>query len=174
MDLRFPIGKFKEPRTYDESQISSMIQTLAEAPTLYEKAVAGLSEEQLDTPYRPEGWSIRQVIHHVPDSHMNAYIRFHWSLTEENPTIKAYNEADWAQLPYLKEVPIEVSLSILKSIHARWVILLENLTALDFEKTYSHPEYGKVFKLKTVLAQYAWHSQHHLGHINSLKERMEW
>lgn len=174
MDLRFPIGKFQAPEAFSQEQIQSYIQTIEQAPALYEAAVNGLSEEQLNTAYRPEGWTVRQVIHHVPDSHMNAYIRFHWTLTEEHPTIKAYNEADWAALPYLKDVPVEHSLSLLRSIHARWSILLKNLSTKDLERTYVHPEYGKVFSLKTVLALYAWHCKHHLAHITSLKERMGW
>lgn len=174
MDLRYPIGKFQAPETVSEEQIQNWIKEIEEIPALYEAAVKDLTEKQLDTPYRPEGWTVRQVIHHVPDSHMNAYIRFHWTLTEENPTIKAYSEGDWANLPYLKHVPIEDSLSILKSVHARWAVLLRNISTADFERTYVHPQYGKTFSLQTVLALYAWHGQHHLAHIESMKERMGW
>lgn len=174
MDLRYPIGKFQSPESFSPEQIQSYIQTIERAPAKYEAAVKGLSEDQLNTPYRPEGWTIRQVIHHVPDSHLNAYIRFHWTLTEDHPTIKAYNEADWAKLPYLKDVPIELSLNLLKSVHARWVILLKELSKDDFERTYLHPEYNRVFALNTVLALYAWHCDHHLAHIENLKERMNW
>ncbi|NVJ47364.1 MAG: putative metal-dependent hydrolase [Cytophagia bacterium] len=174
MDLRYPIGKFQAPESFTQEQLQSYIKTIEEAPALYEAAVKELSEEQLNTPYRPEGWTIRQVIHHVPDSHMNAYIRFHWTLTEDHPTIKAYKEAKWAELPYLQEVPIELSLDLMKSIHARWSILLKSLSIEDFEKTYLHPDYNKVFALKTVVALYAWHCKHHLAHIESLKERMGW
>lgn len=171
MDLRYPIGKFEAPESFTQEQLQSYIKTIEEAPALYEAAVKGLSEEQLNKPYRPEGWTIKQVIHHVPDSHMNAYIRFHWTLTEDHPTIKAYKEASWAELPYLKEVPIELSLNLLKSVHARWSILLKSLSMDDFERTYLHPDYNKVFALKTVVALYAWHCKHHLAHIESLKER---
>jgi len=174
MNLSYPIGKFEAPETVSEEQIQTWIREIEEVPALYEAAVRNLNQEQLDTPYRPEGWTVRQVIHHVPDSHMNAYIRFHWTLTEDHPTIKAYNEADWAELPYLKEVPIQHSLDILKSVHARWVVLLKNLSVTDFERTYIHPQYGRVFSLKTVLALYAWHGKHHLAHIENLKERMGW
>ena len=136
-------------------------------------AVQGLSTPQLDTPYRPEGWTVRQVVHHVPDSHMNAYIRFKLALTEPEPKIRPYKEAEWAKLPDTAVTPIEVSLQLLAALHSRWVDLLQNMQPSDFERTLYHPERG-VVTLEHMLAMYAWHSGHHLAHINTLRERMNW
>jgi hypothetical protein len=136
-------------------------------------AVAGLSEAQLDTPYRDGGWTVRQVVHHVPESHMNAYIRFKLALTENEPTVKAYDEAAWAETPEVRKTPVEVSLAMLAHLHARWVILLESMSDADFAKMFRHPELGAV-PLERNLALYAWHGKHHVAHITSLRERNQW
>ena len=148
------------------------IQVLAKLPSQMRAAVRGLSPEQLDTPYRPEGWSVRQVVHHVPESHMNAYIRFKLALTEDQPTIKPYREDAWAKLPDVAITPIEVSLQLLAALHSRWVDLLGTMKPEDFARTLIHPERG-VLTLDQMLAMYAWHSEHHLAHITSLHDRME-
>lgn len=174
MNLSYPIGKFTAPENITNEHIEQWIAEIEGAPARYKQAVQDLKDEQLDTPYRPEGWTVRQVIHHMPDSHMNSYIRFHWALTEENPTIKAYDEAGWANLGYQKHVPIEVSLQLLNFIHTRWVILLKHMSQSDFQKTFVHPQSGRTMRLDWVTGLYAWHSQHHLAHIEKLKERMNW
>jgi hypothetical protein len=136
-------------------------------------AVAGLNEEQLNTPYRDGGWTVRQVIHHVPESHMNAYIRFKLALTEDDPTIKPYNEAAWAETADVRDTPVEVSLALLDNLHNRWVVLLKSMSDADFSKQFRHPELGVVPLVKN-LALYAWHGKHHVAHITSLRERKQW
>ncbi len=173
-ELSYPIGQFIIPAQIDAQQINHWIDEIEALPALMEAAVAGMSATQLDTPYRSEGWSVRQVIHHVPDSHIGSYCRFHWALTEENPVIKAYDEKAFAELSYHKDLPVEVSLTLLKAIHARWVILLRSLSPSDLERTFVHPESKEVNMLKNVIGMYAWHGKHHLAHILSLKERMNW
>ncbi len=176
-DLRYPIGQFewKQPQSAEQSaqNRTQAIDVLAKLPAQMRAAVQGMSPEQLDTPYRPEGWSVRQVVHHVPDSHMNAYIRFKLALTEEQPAIKAYDEAAWARLPDTQVTPVEVSLQLLAALHSRWVDLLQAMRPSDFERTLYHPEHG-VLTLERMLALYSWHSAHHLAHITSLRERMGW
>jgi len=172
-DLRYPIGKFKwEGRTTDE-QRPSFIGEIESAPARLRNAVKGLSDQQLDTPYRPGGWTLRQVVHHVPDSHMNAYVRFKLALTEDNPTIKPYEEARWAELTDGRTAPVEVSLTLLDSLHHRWVSLLRSLTPADWERLFRHPELGPM-TLEKNLALYAWHGKHHVAHITSLRDRMGW
>ncbi len=134
-------------------------------------AVEPLNEDQLNTPYRPDGWTVKQVVHHVVDSHMNSYIRFKWALTEDNPTIKAYFEERWAELPDSAETPVAISLNMLEALHYRFVILLKSLTAEDWDRTFVHPEHNQSFTLKMTVALYAWHSKHHLAHITKLIER---
>ena len=143
------------------------------APANLRAAVEGLNKEQLDTPYRDGGWTVRQVVHHVPDSHMNAYIRFKLALTEHEPVIKPYDEAAWAELPDTRETPIEASLAMLENLHDRWVYLLESMSDADFSKQFRHPDLG-VMPLEKNLALYAWHGRHHVAHITSLRERKEW
>ncbi len=172
--LKYPIGKFQIPESVSPQDISNWISIIESAPTQIEAAVEGLTDEQLNTPYRPEGWTIRQVIHHLPDSHMNSYIRFKWTLTEDSPVIKAYDERLWGELEDGKNAPIGMSVQLLKSLHARWGVMLKNLSEADLEKCFTHPESGNLISLKTMVALYAWHSQHHLTHITSLKERMGW
>jgi hypothetical protein len=173
-DLRYPVGKFKYDGGASEQQRAQYIAEIADTPARLRAAIAGLGEEQLDTPYRPEGWSVRQVVHHVPDSHVNAYVRFKLALTEDTPTIKPYNEAAWAELPDSRHTPIETSLTLLDSVHARWVGLLRALKPADFKRGFMHPEQGKVMDLDRALAMYAWHGKHHVAHITGLRQRMGW
>jgi hypothetical protein len=171
-DLRYPIGKFHfdGPSTEDKQKC---IDDIAHAPANLCAAVKGLSEQQLNTPYRPDGWTVRQVIHHVPDSHLNAYIRFKLALTEEEPTIKPYAEDRWAKLADTRDTPVEVSLALLDSLHDRWGRLLRALGPEDWKRTFRHPELGLV-SLEKNLALYAWHGRHHIAHITALRERRGW
>jgi hypothetical protein len=146
---------------------------IEQAPARLRAVVAGLSDAQLDTPYRPVGWTVRQVVHHVPDSHLNSYVRFRLALTEKEPTIKPYDESRWAELTDARTAPIEISLALLESLHARWTLLLHSLKPEDFSREFRHPELGTV-SLDKNLALYAWHGRHHVAHIASLRERMGW
>jgi uncharacterized damage-inducible protein DinB len=172
-DLRYPIGKFTYDGPLTSEAKQKAIDNIAQAPVRMRAAVSSLSPQQLDTPYRPEGWTVRQVVHHVPDSHLNAYIRFKLTLTEEEPTIKAYFEDRWAELADTKTTPVDVSLNLLESLHDRWVRLLRSLKPEDWKRTYRHPEMG-LMTLEKTLALYSWHSQHHVAHITSLRERSGW
>ena len=173
--LRYPTGRFQRPtRTLENAQRREMIETIARTPGEIRAAIRGLSDSQLDTPYRPGGWTVRQVVHHVPDSHMNAFIRFKLALTEETPTIKPYDEAAWAKLPDARDTPIETSLTLLTSLHERWVGLLRSMAASDFERKLNHPEWDAPLSLDSMLALYAWHGPHHTAHITSLRKRMNW
>ena len=172
-DLRYPIGKFHFAGTSTEEQKQNWIDEIAQAPTNLRAAVKGLSKQQLETPYRPEGWTVRQLAHHVPDSHLNAYIRFKLALTEEEPTIKPYAEDRWAKLADTSNTPVEVSLALLDSLHDRWVRLLRSLGPEDWKRTFRHPELGLV-TLEKNLALYAWHGRHHVAHISALRERSGW
>jgi hypothetical protein len=172
--LRYPIGRFSKPDIIDEPLITSFIKTIAELPDKLTNATEGLTEEQLDTPYRPDGWTVRQLVHHLADSHMNSYVRFKWTLTEENPTIKAYDEKLWAEMPEARTAPIELSLNILIALHARWVLMLKGLTGEDLNKAFVHPESGRQVPLDLNIALYAWHGEHHLAHIVNLIKREDW
>lgn len=172
--LRFPIGKFQAPDTYSSDTIESYIQTIESFPHKLEVEVKHLSESQLDTPYRPNGWTIRQVINHCADSHINALIRFKLALTEENPTIKPYMEAKWAELADSKQMSIEPALLMLKGTHERLAIILRSMTVKDLKRTFIHPEHDKVVSLDENIGLYAWHCEHHLAHITSLKKRKGW
>jgi hypothetical protein len=176
-DLRYPIGKFhyEAPISQEqkEEQKQKYLSDIEQAPPNLRAAVKSLTIQQLDTPYRPEGWTVRQVVHHVPDSHMNAYIRFKLALTEDEPTIKPYAEDRWALLADTKTTPVGVSLAMMDSLHTRWVQLLRSLKPEDLKRTLRHPELG-VMDLDKVLAMYSWHSRHHVAHINSLRERNGW
>jgi len=172
-DLRYPVGKFSYDASPSEDQRRAFCDQIAEAPARLQAAVKGLSEQQLETPYRPDGWSVRQVVHHVPESHMNAYIRFKLGLTEDDPTIKPYAEDRWAQTPDVKATPVEVSLALLESLHDRWVRLLRLLGAEEWKRTFRHPELGPM-TLEKTLALYAWHGRHHVAHITELRKRMSW
>lgn len=173
-DERYPIGKFKYERNADyKDERKIFISEIESAPLNLRKAVSDLTDTQLDTPYREGGWTVRQVIHHLPDSHLNAYIRFKLTLTENNPTVKTYDEKKWAQLTDYSDTPVEVSLNLLDNLHKRWIALLKSMSEEDFKKSYFHPEWGKV-DLDWVTAQYAWHGKHHVAHITSLRERKGW
>ena len=173
-DLRFPIGPFRRPtELLDATQRRRAIEAIAALPANLRAAVADLTDAQLDTPYRPGGWTVRQVVHHVPDSHINAYVRFKLALTEDQPTIKPYEEARWAELPDSRETPVETSLVLLEALHDRWVRLLRSMSAGDFARQLRHPETG-IQRLDQVLALYEWHSKHHVAHVTSLRERMGW
>lgn len=172
-DLRFPIGKFVAPAALTEQDRAQLLGELRETPARLREAVAGLSEPQLDTPYRAGGWTVRQVVHHLPDSHLNAYIRFRLALTEEQPAIKPYDEARWAELTDARSAPVAVSLELLTALHARWVALLESLSSGQWARAYRHPEMGAV-GLEKALALYAWHGRHHVAHITGLRQRSGW
>jgi hypothetical protein len=173
MDLRYPVGKFDWSAPIDPAGRAQWIVRIAEASGRFRDAVRGLDDRQLDTPYRPDGWTVRQVIHHVPDSHMNCFVRWRLALTEEEPTIKPYDEAKWAELHDARTAPVEVSLSLLECLHVRWVNLMSAMSNKDFERKLRHPENG-VLDLNTVLAGYAWHCRHHESHITALRQRMGW
>lgn len=171
--LKYPIGKFQKPEMLTEKHIQLWIQDIALLPHQIRQAVNGLTDEQLDTPYRPEGWTVRQVVHHVADSHMNAYIRFKLALTEDNPIIKPYEEGLWAELPDSK-MDVEVSLNIIDNMHARWAAILRGMTAVDFELTFFHPIQERSHTLKAIAGMYSWHGRHHVAHISNLKIREGW
>ncbi len=172
-DLQYPIGKFEWTGESSEEKRRGCIAAIEEAPAKFRAAVKGLTAKQLDTPYRPGGWTVRQLVHHLPDSHMNAYVRFKLALTEDKPTIKPYEQELWANLADTKTTPIETSLALLESLHERWAALLRSLTAADFARTFLHAEMGEV-SLDKTLGLYAWHGAHHTAHITSLRQRMGW
>jgi DinB superfamily len=171
-DLRYPIGKFQRGDARPDKR-SQHIQQIEAAPAELRAAVADLTADRLDTPYRPGGWTVRQVVHHLPDSHMNAYVRMKLALTEEVPTIKPYDEARWAELGDTRTTPIEIPLGLFELLQQRWAHLLRSLTPQDFSRTYRHPEQGTV-SMEEVVAIYAWHGRHHVAHIASLRERNGW
>ena len=172
VDPRYPIGTFKYDGPYTENQRCELMKVLADLPTKIRTAVAGLNDHQLDTPYRNGGWTVRQTVHHVADSHMNSFIRFRLALTENNPTIKPYDEALWADIPDAKE-PVEVSLQLIEALHRRMVVMLRSLSPDDWKRTFNHPERGPM-TLDMNLGLYAWHSRHHVAHITELRKRMDW
>lgn len=178
-DLRYPIGKVssqhftgKEP--YSDDLKKSAIKEIKSLPQLLENAVRNLDEAQLETSYRDGGWTIQQVVHHVADSHMNAYMRFKLGLTEDNPAIKPYEEALWANLADTKNIPVNVSLTLLHTLHIRLVEVLNNISEAEWQRTVFHPEHKRTISLWELLAMYAWHGRHHVAHINKLRERKNW
>lgn len=171
-NLKYPIGKYKPGSSYSPGQEKKWIDDIKSLPDQLDEAVSNFTEEQLDTPYRPGGWTVRQLIHHIADSHINSYVRMKWALTEENSTIKAYDQDKWADLADSK-ASVSVSLELIKALHKRWGILLDSLDPQDFEIEYNHPESGKQ-TLWRHLELYSWHGRHHLAHILSLKERENW
>ena len=173
MDLRYPIGEFKFEAPLAQDQRQALIVKIEQTPARMRAAVADLNGEQLDTPYRPEGWTVRQVVHHVPESHLNSYIRFKLAITEDEPVIKPYFEDRWAELDDARQAPIALSLDLLETLHGRWVWFLRSLKEKDWQRTFRHPELGLVSLDKNV-ALYAWHGQHHVAHITALRERMGW
>jgi uncharacterized damage-inducible protein DinB len=172
-DPRFPIGKFSYSGPLTPGQKQQYLSDIEQAPARLRASLHGLSDQQLDTAYREGGWTLRQVAHHLPDSHMNSYIRFKLALTEDEPTIKSYMENIWAELPEAKHAPIEVSLALLDSLHQRWVLVLRKLTEAEWQRTFRHPELGPM-SLEKNLALYAWHGRHHVAHITGLREKMGW
>jgi hypothetical protein len=174
-DLRFPIGRFSFPSgEATAADREERIEAIAQTPANMRKAIAGLTPAQFSTRYRPDGWTVQQVVHHVPDSHLHAYARFKFALTEDAPTIKPYDEARWAELGDSQMVSPEVSVVLLAGLHARWVGLMRSMSAADFRRTFIHPEHGRALTLDEVLALYAWHGRHHVAHITSLREREGW
>jgi hypothetical protein len=172
-DLRFPIGDFKYDGPYTNAQRATLIDDIAALPAKLRSAVAGLNEMQLDTPYRAGGWTVRQTVHHVADSHAHSYLRIRFALTAENPTIVTYPENVWAELPDAKQAPIEPSLQILEGLHSRWVLLFKSLKREEWSRTLFHPERGKL-DLNVMAALYSWHSRHHVAHISELRRRNGW
>jgi hypothetical protein len=172
-DLRYPIGKPQFETQMTAARRASLIDQIESAPGALRAAITGLTEEQLGTPYRPDGWSVRQVVHHVPDSHLNSYVRFKLALTEEKPTIRPYDEAAWAEITEARTAPVEISLTLLEALHRRWVLMLRSMAPSDFARMIVHPELGEL-TLDNVVSIYSWHGRHHVAHITSLRERMGW
>jgi DinB superfamily len=172
-DLRYPIGKY-EPRPFSQQQKEQWLNDIKFLPQLLENAVINLDEAQLQTPYRDGGWTIQQVVHHVADSHINAYCRFKLGLTEDNPTIRPYNEAAWAKLNDTEKIPINISLTLLYALHTRWYSVIGDMALTDWERTVFHPEHKKEMTLWYLLGNYAWHGKHHVAHITSLRDRNKW
>jgi uncharacterized damage-inducible protein DinB len=170
-DPRYPVGKFERKSTLTPDERRLCIEQIAETPAKLRDAIEGLSPQQLETPYREGGWTLREVAHHLPDSHLNAYCRFKLALTEDNPRIKAYDEAAWATLADTRETPVTVSLSLLESLHDRWVRILRSMKDDDFTRTLDHPENGPM-TLDAMLGLYAWHGRHHVAHVTTTRERM--
>jgi len=172
-DPRYPIGKFSYDGPLTAEQKKQYLDDIEQTPARLRAVVSGLSDQQLNTPYRDGGWTVRQLAHHVPDSHMNAYIRFKLALTEDDPTIKPYMEDRWAELPESKQAPIEVSLVLLDSLHQRWTMVLRNIKDSDWKRTFRHPEMGPM-TLEKTLALYSWHGRHHVAHVTTLRKKMGW
>jgi DinB family protein len=173
-DLKYPIGKFQWPNSAKDEDRARWVAEIADTPDWLREAIEGLSEEQLDTPYRPEGWTVRQIVHHLADSHVNAYVRIRLALTEDTPTIRPYDQDGWANLSDAKLGPIEPSLVLLEAIHERWVSLVSILDDDDLHRQLVHPESDRKMDIDTVLAMYAWHGRHHVAHITELRQRMGW
>ncbi|MBP1223480.1 YfiT family bacillithiol transferase [Flavobacterium sp. 1355] len=172
--LKYPIGKFEVPSTYTSEYISTKIEEIRIFPERIKKETLHLSDEQLDTRYRPGGWSLRQLIHHCAESHMNGFIRTKWSLTENIPIIKAYDEVIWAELPDNLKMPIAPTLNLLEGLHYRWTFIMQNLSETDLQKSFIHPENNTEYSIKQVIGTYAWHGNHHLAHITNLKKYKNW
>lgn len=174
-DPRYPVGPFQRPKgPLTPAERATCIGQIASLPAEFRRAFAGLTPAQLDTPYRDGGWTVRQVAHHVPDSHLNAYMRFKLALTEEHPAIKPYEEKRWAETPEVAATPIDVSLALLEALHLRWVTLLRALTPAEFARTVQHPEWQRAPSLDDFLAMYAWHGRHHTAHVTTLREQKQW
>ena len=171
--LKYPIGKYIE-QPFSDKQLQEWLLDIQALPQQIEHAITNLDEAQLETPYREGGWTLKQVVHHVADSHMNAYIRFKLGLTEDNPTIKPYEEKLWAEMIDTKNIPINVSITLLFALHKRWYEILKNISGGEWDRTVVHPEHGRQMTLWYLLGMYAWHSRHHVAHITSLRDRMGW
>lgn len=172
-DLRYPVGPFVAPTSFSAADRATALKTLAELPARMRLACAGLTDAQLDMPYRPDGWTVRQVVHHTADSHINAYLRTKFALSDDNPTIRPYPEAIWAEMTDAKSAPVSMSLTLLDALHGRWVMLLRSLPPAQFARTLLHPERGPM-TIDDVLAMYEWHSRHHTAHITALRDREGW
>jgi len=172
--LQYPLGKYQPLDAPSAAQLEAFIDEIAEFPALLRKTLRGLSEEQLETPYRQGGWTVRQLVHHIGDSHLNSLIRFKWALTEDNPTIKAYDQDLWAETPDVGETPVAINLDFLEALHRKWVALLRSLAPADWQRTFVHPVTGRQFTLHWLVGLYAWHGKHHTAHIQRLKEREGW
>jgi len=172
--LKYPIGKFDKPSVITEDILKEWISDISTFPKRLLREVINLTDEQLDTPYRPNGWTIRQVVHHCADSHMNSLTRLKLALTEDQPTIKPYFEERWAELLDTKNMPIQPSLKMIEGIHERWTVLLNNLTDEQYGRIFIHPEHGKTFRVDENIGVYAWHCNHHLAHITETKKRNNW
>lgn len=172
-DLRYPVGDFTPTTPFTAAHRTAAITVLAELPARLRLACAGLSDAQLDTPYRPDGWTVRQLVHHVVDSHINAYLRTKFALSDDNPTIRPYPEAVWAEMADARTAPVSMSLNLLDALHGRWVMLLKSLPAEAFARTLMHPERGPM-SLDDVMALYEWHARHHTAHVNNLRQREGW
>jgi hypothetical protein len=173
MDHSYPIGKFQSQESYTAEELDTFITRIEELPAKLEAAIKAMTDQQLDTPYRDGGWTARQVVHHLPDSHMNAYIRIKWAITEETPLIKAYDEKAWAITAETK-LPPDISVNFLKALHIKWTTLMRKLTPAELKRAYIHPDTKKQVPLDRLIHMYAWHGDHHLAHITNLKERMGW
>lgn len=172
-DPRYPVGPFSPQPTITRVERQALLDDIDACPAKMSAAVEGLGESQLDTPYREGGWTVRQVVHHVPDSHLNAYVRLKLALTEDNPTIRPYDEAEWAKLADARETPVETSLTLLDTLHKRWMTLWRAMSDGDFKRPLIHPDHGQK-DLDWLLQMYGWHSRHHVAHITSLRERNGW
>lgn len=172
--LKYPIGHYLPPDPIPESLIKTWISEIQSLPAALESALAGMTDTQLDTPYRPGGWTVRQLVHHLADSHVNAHCRLRLALTEDGPTIKPYEQDEWAELADVKNMPVVHSLNILTGLHARWAFLLKNLSSSQFQRVFVHPEYQKTYSIGEMTGLYAWHGKHHLAHITELKKRNGW
>ncbi len=172
--LRYPIGKFSVPEQISDTQLMEWIDALENYPSKLRSLVEGLSDQQLETPYRPGGWTVRQLIHHISDSHHNSYIRFKWALTEDNPVIKVYDEKKWAELHDTRTSPIELSLKHLEAVHAKLVNLLRGLDGADLKREFIHPDGNVTTDLKENIGRYVWHGSHHYTHIERLLQRENW
>ena len=172
-DLSYPIGKYIE-QPFSQQQLKECLLDIEVLPKALEYSITNLDAVQLEEPYRPDGWNSREVVHHVADSHINAFMRFKLALTENNPTIKPYNQQAFTELSDVKNIPINVSLTLLHALHARMLEVLKNIKDEDWNRTIVHPEYGKQMSVWYLLGQYAWHGKHHMAHINKLRERMGW
>jgi hypothetical protein len=173
-DLKFPIGRYTSPETITATLLKDWLDDLASLPHRLKNVLNGLSDEQLDMPYRPGGWTVRQLVHHLADSHLNAHCRIRLALTENSPTIKPYEQDEWAKLPDVLTMPVNHSLEILSGLHARWVFLIKNLNGQELNKSFVHPEHGKTFSVADMVGMYVHHGNNHLAQIEALKKRMDW
>lgn len=169
--LRYPIGKWEKPGSFDNIRVAEEIAVIGNFPEILKLETIDLSDDELNTPYRPGGWTIRQVVHHCADSHMNAFVRFKLALTEEKPTIKTYDESKWSELPDGKSLPVNISLQLLEALHMRWLVLMTSLAKEHWEMSFIHPDHNGELKLFELVSLYAWHCEHHLAHIKLVTEK---